>query len=147
MKTTNEALSSKEPAPRWPAGLMQITQRPEAVMVRGEGSWLWDDRGRRFLDFVQGWAVNSLGHAPSVIREALAEQSGKLLSPSPAFHNAPQIALANALVSKPSPPRSAAAMVAAKSGSSSSQRNTRELVSRATVCGTSRFGPSPKSSS
>lgn len=76
---------------------MNITARPDLVFVRGEGSWLWDDRGRRYLDFVQGWAVNTLGHAPACIRDALALQSGLLLTPSPAFHNAPAIALADLL--------------------------------------------------
>ena len=79
------------------AALMDITARPDPVFLRGEGSWLWDDAGRRHLDFVQGWAVNTLGHAPACIRDALARQSGWLLSPSPAFHNAPSIALADLL--------------------------------------------------
>ncbi len=74
--------------------LMPITPRPNGVMVRGEGSYIWDDRGRRYLDFIQGWAVNSLGHCPRVIRHALAEQSVRLLSPSPALHNQPQLELA-----------------------------------------------------
>ena len=64
------------------ASLMAITVRPDAVMVRGEGSWLWDADGRRYLDFVQGWAVNALGHAPSVIQEALAAQAALLLTGS-----------------------------------------------------------------
>ena len=34
--------------------LMSVTPRPHAVMLRGEGSWLWDETGRRYLDFVQG---------------------------------------------------------------------------------------------
>jgi acetylornithine/N-succinyldiaminopimelate aminotransferase len=79
---------------------MSITLRPDAVMVRGEGSFLWDDAGRRYLDFVQGWAVNALGHAPAVVRDALARQSALLLTPSPAFHNAPQLALARALTER-----------------------------------------------
>jgi len=78
--------------------LMDITARPPNVFVRGEGSWLWDDRGRRYLDFVQGWAVNCLGHAPLVIADTLAAQAKRLLSPSPAFYNAPSLALAKALV-------------------------------------------------
>jgi len=77
--------------------LMDITARPDLLFVRGKGSWLWDGRGRRYLDFVQGWAVNTLGHAPACIREELAQQSGLLLTPSPAFHNAPAIALADLL--------------------------------------------------
>jgi acetylornithine/N-succinyldiaminopimelate aminotransferase len=78
--------------------LMDITARPPAVFVRGEGSWLWDDSGKRYLDFVQGWAVNCLGHSPPVIAEALAEQAKLLLTPSPAFYNAPSLKLAKALV-------------------------------------------------
>jgi len=78
--------------------LMDITARPPVVFVRGEGSFLWDDHGRRYLDFVQGWAVNCLGHSPPIIAEALARQSGLLLTPSPAFYNAPSLKLAKALV-------------------------------------------------
>ena len=48
--------------------LMDITARPQAVFVRGEGAYLWDDTGKRYLDFIQGWAVNCLGHAPAVRR-------------------------------------------------------------------------------
>ena len=79
------------------AALMDITPRPDVSFERGSGSWLWDDRGRRYLDFVQGWAVNTLGHAPVCIQEALAQQSARLLTPSPAFHNAPAAVLADLL--------------------------------------------------
>ena len=78
--------------------LMDITARPPAVFVRGEGAFLWDDTGRRYLDFVQGWAVNCLGHSPPAIAEALAAQAKLLLTPSPAFYNAPSLKLAKALV-------------------------------------------------
>jgi acetylornithine/N-succinyldiaminopimelate aminotransferase len=37
--------------------LMDITARPPTVFVRGEGAYLWDDAGKRYLDFMQGWAV------------------------------------------------------------------------------------------
>jgi acetylornithine/N-succinyldiaminopimelate aminotransferase len=73
--------------------LMEITTRPPLVFVRGEGSWLWDHEGKRYLDFVQGWAVNCLGHCPEVITKALAEQSRKLITPSPAFYNEPSMQL------------------------------------------------------
>ncbi len=85
----------QEPNPFEP--LMPVTARPEAVMSRGQGSWIWDEGGKRYLDFVQGWAVNCLGHAPPLIREALAEQSARLLSASPALHNRPQLVLAELL--------------------------------------------------
>src|SRR3954452_23085026 len=78
--------------------LMDITARPPTVFVRGEGSFLWDDSGRRYLDFIQGWAVNCLGHSPPVIADALAAQAKTLLTPSPAFYNGPSLKLAKALV-------------------------------------------------
>jgi acetylornithine/N-succinyldiaminopimelate aminotransferase len=78
--------------------LMDITARPNTVFVRGEGSWLWDDTGKRYLDFMQGWAVNCLGHSPPIVAEALAAQAKVLLTPSPAFYNATSLKLANALV-------------------------------------------------
>src|SRR3954447_23793012 len=78
--------------------LMDITARPPTVFVRGEGSFLWDDTGKRYLDFVQGWAVNCLGHSPAAVAEALAAQAKVLLTPSPAFYNGPSLELAKALV-------------------------------------------------
>jgi len=78
--------------------LMDITARPPTVFVRGEGSFLWDDSGKRYLDFMQGWAVNCLGHSPAVVADALAAQAKLLLTPSPAFYNGPSLKLAKALV-------------------------------------------------
>jgi acetylornithine/N-succinyldiaminopimelate aminotransferase len=78
--------------------LMNITARPPVVFVRGEGSFLWDDGGKRYLDFIQGWAVNCIGHSPSIVAEALAAQAKLLLTPSPAFYNGPSLKLAKALV-------------------------------------------------
>ena len=77
--------------------LMAITNRPDLVFERGEGSWLTDHQGKRYLDFIQGWAVNCLGHCPREIAAALTAQAGKLLNPSPAFYNAPMIELAGLL--------------------------------------------------
>ena len=77
--------------------LMAITNRPDLVFERGEGSWLTDHQGKRYLDFIQGWAVNCLGHCPPEIAAALTAQAGKLLNPSPAFYNAPMIELAGLL--------------------------------------------------
>lgn len=74
--------------------LMETAARPPLVFVRGKGAWLWDHEGRKYLDFVQGWAVNCLGHSPSQISEVLAEQSRELISASPAFYNRPSMALA-----------------------------------------------------
>ncbi|HSD43861.1 MAG TPA: acetylornithine transaminase [Burkholderiales bacterium] len=80
--------------------LMEITARPPLVFVRGDGSWIWDHEGRRYLDFVQGWAVNALGHCPKEIADALAAQAATLINPSPAFWNAPSARLAQRLVER-----------------------------------------------
>jgi acetylornithine/N-succinyldiaminopimelate aminotransferase len=76
---------------------MDITPRPPVVFVAGEGSWLTDSEGRRYLDFIQGWAVNSLGHSPRPILEALARQAGRLINCSPAFYNDQMVRLSDLL--------------------------------------------------
>jgi len=78
--------------------LMEITSRPPLVFMRGEGSWIWDHEGRKYLDYVQGWAVNCLGHSPRAVVDALARQAATLVNPSPAFWNAPSAKLAKLLV-------------------------------------------------
>ena len=77
--------------------VMQITKRPPTVFVGGHGSWLTDSDGRTYLDFIQGWAVNTLGHSPHQIREALAQQSAQLINCSPAFYNDKMIRLSDLL--------------------------------------------------
>src|SRR5262249_4909238 len=77
--------------------IMKITERPSSLMVKGAGSWLWDRDGKRYLDFVQGWAVNSLGHSPRVVLEALAAQGSQLINCSPAYYNEPMARLADLL--------------------------------------------------
>jgi acetylornithine/N-succinyldiaminopimelate aminotransferase len=76
---------------------MFITPRPEVVMMEGNGSWLTDNNGKRYLDFLQGWAVNCLGHCNPGMIEALNAQARKLINPSPAFYNEPMISLSNLL--------------------------------------------------
>ena len=77
--------------------LMYITNRPEIVFTHGKGSWLYDNEGKRYLDFIQGWAVNSLGHCNEGMIEALEKQSRLLINPSPAFYNEPMANLAGLL--------------------------------------------------
>ncbi|MEO0317165.1 MAG: bifunctional succinylornithine transaminase/acetylornithine aminotransferase [Pseudomonadota bacterium] len=77
--------------------LLFITNRPPLVFTEGRGMWLTDHQGKRYLDWLQGWAVNCLGHAPQCIADALVEQGKKLINPSPAFFNEPSIKLASLL--------------------------------------------------
>jgi len=69
------------------ASLMHIVARPGVVFVRGKGSYMWDADDRRYLDFIQGWAVNCLGHSPPALVRALSRQAKVLLNASPALHN------------------------------------------------------------
>ena len=87
------------PAPIDTHSVMFITQRPDVVMVEGNGSWLTDNNGKRYLDFLQGWAVNCLGHGNPGMIAALNAQAKKLINPSPAFYNEPMIGLSNLLTS------------------------------------------------
>ncbi|MDE2286680.1 MAG: acetylornithine transaminase [Burkholderiales bacterium] len=77
--------------------LMYITNRPETVFTHGKGSWIFDHTGKRYLDFIQGWAVNCLGHCNDGMIRALTEQAGKLINPSPAYYNEPMARLADLL--------------------------------------------------
>jgi acetylornithine/N-succinyldiaminopimelate aminotransferase len=79
--------------------VMFITQRPEVIMVEGKGSWITDNNGKCYLDFLQGWAVNCLGHSNPGMVAALNAQAKKLINPSPAFYNEPMIGLSNLLTS------------------------------------------------
>jgi acetylornithine aminotransferase len=65
-----------------------------AMFVRGEGAYLWDDAGARYLDFLGGIAVDSLGHAHPVFVEAVAAQAARLAHVSNYFATPSQLALA-----------------------------------------------------
>ncbi|HEX2612769.1 MAG TPA: acetylornithine transaminase [Fibrobacteria bacterium] len=54
----------------------------DLTLVRGEGSYVWDDAGRRYLDCVSGVAVNALGHGNAAVRDAIVAQAGKFLHAS-----------------------------------------------------------------
>ena len=66
-------------------------------MVEGKGSWITDNNGKCYLDFLQGWAVNCLGHSNPGMIAALNTQAKKIINPSPAFYNEPMIGLSNLL--------------------------------------------------
>jgi acetylornithine/N-succinyldiaminopimelate aminotransferase len=79
--------------------LLYITNRPPLVFTEGDGMWMTDHQGKRYLDWLQGWAVNCLGHSPQCIQAALTEQAKKIINPSPAFYNEPSLKLASMLTS------------------------------------------------
>jgi acetylornithine/N-succinyldiaminopimelate aminotransferase len=65
--------------------ILPVYGPPEQSFVRGEGCWIWDDKGDKYLDCIAGIAVNALGHAPPVLVKALTEQAGKLWHTSNMF--------------------------------------------------------------
>lgn len=77
--------------------VMPTYARIDVVFERGEGAWLWDTRGRRYLDFTSGIAVNALGHAHPYLVEKLTEQARKLWHTSNLFRVAGQESLAERL--------------------------------------------------
>lgn len=77
---------------------LPVFKRFPVMLVRGEGAWVWDDQGKGYLDFIGGWAANSLGHCHPVVLEALTEQAGKLIHTSNQVYTQPQLELAQLLV-------------------------------------------------
>ncbi len=77
---------------------MQTVERIPLTLVKGRGARVWDEEGREYLDFVAGWAVNSLGHCPPVVVEAVVEQAHTLIQTSNQFYTIPQIRLAELLL-------------------------------------------------
>jgi predicted acetylornithine/succinylornithine family transaminase len=78
--------------------LMQTTRRLPVTLVRGKGVKVWDAEGKEYLDFVAGWAVNSLGHCHPVVVAALTKQAKCLIQTSNQFYTIPQIELAKLLI-------------------------------------------------
>jgi acetylornithine/N-succinyldiaminopimelate aminotransferase len=83
---------------RYEASVMATYGLPKRLLVRGEGCYVWDEDGNRYLDLLAGIAVNSLGHAHPSLVAAVAEQIGMLGHTSNFFATAPQIALAERLL-------------------------------------------------
>jgi acetylornithine/N-succinyldiaminopimelate aminotransferase len=77
---------------------LQTIKRVPVTLVRGKGAEAWDDQGREYLDFVSGWATNSLGHCHPVVVKALEEQARTLMHTSSQFYTVPQLELAQLLV-------------------------------------------------
>ncbi len=76
----------------------QTVRRQPVVIVKGEGTRVWDADGKEYLDFVAGWAVDNLGHSHPAITQAIVEQAGTLIQTSNQFFTVPQLQLAELLV-------------------------------------------------
>jgi acetylornithine/N-succinyldiaminopimelate aminotransferase len=77
---------------------MQMFRRMPVTLVRGEGTRVWDDQGKEYLDFVAGIATDTLGHAHPGLADAIATQAKTLIHVSNLFYSEPQVKLAQLLV-------------------------------------------------
>ena len=76
----------------------QTVRRQPVVIVRGEGTKVWDADGKEYLDFVAGWAVDNLGHCHPAVTQAIVEQANTLLQTSNQYYTVPQLRLAQLLI-------------------------------------------------
>ena len=77
---------------------MFVARRQPVVLVRGQGTRVWDANGKEYLDFVAGWGADSLGHCHPTVTQAIEEQAGKIVQTSNQFYSMPQLLLAQLLV-------------------------------------------------
>jgi len=75
--------------------LMNTYMRQPVTFAKGEGVWLWDDKGEKYLDALAGVAVNGLGHAHPKLVKAISEQAARLIHVSNIYQVAEQSALAD----------------------------------------------------
>jgi acetylornithine/N-succinyldiaminopimelate aminotransferase len=85
-------------ATRYAASVMNTFGPPRLVLTRGEGAYVWDDQGNRYLDLLGGIAVNALGHGHPALVGAVTEQLRTLGHVSNFFATEPQVALAERLI-------------------------------------------------
>src|SRR5438045_9178261 len=90
-------MTNQELVKRAQSVLFQNYRTQPIALVRGEGSWVWDADGKKYLDFIGGIATVSVGHAKPRVREALMEQSRLLWHASNLYVTEPQIRLAEML--------------------------------------------------
>ena len=103
MKAKRKSTGSKRSAPEAAVlrdtarYLMNTYQRPPVVFVRGQGCHVYDQRGRKYLDFVGGLAVNALGHAHPRLVRVVRREAGRLMHVSNLYHHPYQGPLARKL--------------------------------------------------
>ncbi|MEU6562064.1 acetylornithine transaminase [Nocardia nova] len=91
-------MSTEQLQQRWSSALMNNYGTPKVALVRGAGPVVYDAEGKRYLDFLGGIAVNSLGHAHPAILEAVTQQLGTLGHVSNLYVSEPVVELAEKLI-------------------------------------------------
>jgi len=78
--------------------VMKTYSRHDYALVRGQGSYVWDANGKKYLDLVSGIAVNNVGHCHPQVVKAIQKQAELLMHCSNLYWNEPQVRLAKMLV-------------------------------------------------
>ncbi len=84
--TTSACLSSRETVQLFQRYVIPNYTRYPVSLVRGEGSWIWDSEGQRYLDLFPGWGCNLLGHCPPPVVEAVQQQVATLIHVPNTWH-------------------------------------------------------------
>lgn len=92
MRETDQEIMAKDKA-----GYLPVFNRYEIVLDHGEGAYVWDHNGKKYLDFLGGIAVNVLGHNHPALVKAVSEQAGKMLHCSNLYYTQPQADAADKL--------------------------------------------------
>ncbi len=91
-------MTTKAVASLYDRYLIPVYNRLGIAAARARGSWLWDEEGKRYLDFFPGWGANALGHCHPAVVRAVEKQVKRLIHVPNTFYHAPQARLAEALV-------------------------------------------------
>ena len=92
MKKTN--ISTKDVIEQYNKYVIGNYGRLPILLVRGQGSYVWDADGKRYLDMFPGWAVSGLGHCPAPVVQAICRQASELIHMDNTFYTVPQGQLA-----------------------------------------------------
>jgi acetylornithine/N-succinyldiaminopimelate aminotransferase len=97
---------------RYAHSMIPVFGRPKTVLTRGEGCYVWDADGKRYLDLLAGIAVNALGHGHPAVVEAIGKQAASMIHVSNFFATPPQIELAERLLAVAGAPKGSAVFFA-----------------------------------
>lgn len=98
MSTTDRHESQRELLDRYERSLITVFGAPQLVLERGDGSWVWDTDGKRYLDLVGGVAVNALGHNHPALVAAVSKQVGEMAHISNFYTSRVQVELAERIL-------------------------------------------------
>ncbi len=90
MATATKTMMKPETAELFARYVVPNYTRFPLSLVRGEGSYVWDDQGRKYLDFFPGWGCNLLGHCPPRVVEAIQQQAAELIHVPNTWHTEAQ---------------------------------------------------------